>query len=236
MKYNYPGKNLLDTNKKNIMVTKNTTFFICIFSRKFKKNITNFPFIEFLLYKQSIGEKNILLFPYFHFEKNLKYSLEQCDQLLYKIAENTTFEGFKSNNDNFYMFYSIDDSTIQKDYKMNDTLYWSNMHEIVNRKKLADFNIHFSTTEFFYKYPNFIHCYDSKNNYINIPIVVLCDIKKNSFLEIMQQFKENKYFIENKHKINYKNKFVRLNIFDYKIKNNIIYYDKINSNILSIHN
>ena len=62
MKYNYPGKNLLDTNKKNIMVTKNTTFFICIFSRKFKKNITNFPFIEFLLYKQSIGEKNILLF------------------------------------------------------------------------------------------------------------------------------------------------------------------------------
>ena len=64
MKFSYPHKNLLDTNKKNIMASENSTFFICIFSRKFKKNITNFPFIEFLLYKQQIGEKNILSFPY----------------------------------------------------------------------------------------------------------------------------------------------------------------------------
>jgi hypothetical protein len=236
MKFSYPHKNLLDTNKKNIMASENSTFFICIFSRKFKKNITNFPFIEFLLYKQQFGEKNILSFPYFHFDKSLKYSLDETNKLLHTIIDNPKFEGFKSKNDDFYMFYSFDNYTIQNDYNKNDTLFWVTMHEIVNKQKFNKFHIHYSTSEFFYSYPEFIHCYDSTNNAINIPIVVLYDIKKHSFLEIMQQFEENKYFIENKEKINFKNKFIRFIIFDYDIKNNKIYYDKINSNILSIHN
>jgi len=236
MKFNYPHKNLLDTNKKNIMASINSTFFICIFSPKFKKNITKYPFIEFLLFKQQIGEKNILSFPYFHFDKSLKYSLEETNKLLHTIIDNPKFEGFKSKGDDFYMFYSFDDYTIQNYYNKNDTLFWVTMHEIVNKQKFNKFNIHHSTSEFFYTYPEFIHCYDSTNNAINIPIVVLYDIKKHSFLEIMQQFEENKYFIENKEKINFKNKFIRFNIFNYEIKNNKIYYDKINSNILSIHN
>jgi hypothetical protein len=238
MKVHYPAKNLLDTNMKNIMAAEDTTFFICILNRKFKKYITNFPFIEFLLYKQKIGEKNILSFPYFHFEKSLKHSLAETEKLCNNIKAQITkqpvvFEGFKSNNHDFYMFYSIDDNTVQHDYNETNTLYWCSMHEIVNRQKFANFNIHCSTIEFFYNNTEFIHCRDS--NIIKLPIVVLCDIKKQSFLEIMQQFKENKYFLENNEKINYKNKFIRINIFDYEIINNIIYYDKINSNILSIH-
>ncbi len=229
MKFNYPHKNLLDTNKKNIMASENTTFFICIFSRKFK----TFPFIEFLLYKQEIGEKNILSFPYIHFEKNLKQSLEKTDKLLNKISQKTKFEGFKRKDDDFYIFYSTNDD-IQHEYNKNHYLYWTSMHEIVNKQKLANLDIHYSTSRFFYSYPEFIHCYNNK--IIDIPIVVLCDIEKNSFLEILQQFEDNKYYVENKEKINYKKKFMRLIIFDYKVKNNKIYYDKINSRILSIHN
>lgn len=232
MRFRYPAKNLLDTNKKNIMVSENTTFFICLFSRK----INNFPFIQFLLYKQNIGEKNILSFPYIHFEKNLKHSLEKTNKLLNNITKKSKFEGFKRKNDDFYIFYSVDDDKIEHTYNKNDYLYWTSMHEIVNRQKLANLDIHYSTVEFFYTYPEFIHCHDNKNKVVDIPIVVLCDIEKNSFLEILQQYDNDKYYVENKDKINYKNKFMRLIIFDYKVKNNKIYYDKINSNILSIHN
>lgn len=235
MKINYPQNNLLDTNKQNIMASENSTFFLCIFTRNFKQKL--FPFIEFLLYKQKVGEKNVMSFPYFHFEKNLKHSLEETNSLLNKLVENTTFEGFKSKDNDFYLFYSLEKiQPIPINYKSNETLFWATMYEIINRQKFTKFNIHFSTTEFFYTFPEFIHCYDSKNNTIDLPISVLCDIKKNSFLEIMQQFKDNSYYIENTEKINFKNKFIRFNIFNYKINNNIIYYDKFNSNILSIHN
>jgi hypothetical protein len=241
MKFTYPQKNILDPEKKNIMVDETSTFFICIFARKFKKNYSTFPSIQFLLYKQKMGEKfeqEILSFPYIHFNKNLKTSLNDVDVLLHQLSETNTFEGFRKNNDDFYMFYSVEDDSIQHTYNTNDTLYWATMYEIVNRQKFANFDIHFSTFEFFYKNKSLIHCYN-ENNVIELPIVVLYDIE-DSFLKMLQQFEEGKYYIElllekgGQNRV-LKNKFIRLQIFDYNIKNNKIYYDKINSSIISIH-
>jgi len=232
MQFSYPHKKILDKNKKNIMINENTTFFICIFTKTFEKNVTSFPIIRYLLYKQKLGGKNIVSFPYTHFNKNLKTTLSDVEDLVPKEA---TFEGFKTNGDDFYMFYSIEDNTVNHIYNDKVLLYWTTIYEIVNRQKIADLDVHFATSAIFYNNIRLCYCF-SRNKAIEFPMVVLCDMEKQSFLEIMQQFEQGQYFIENNEEINFKNKFIRINIFDYKIKNNKIYYDKINHNILSIHN
>ena len=234
----YPLKNLLDKEKKNIMASADSTFFLCIFSKKFKKNITFLPYIEYLLFKQTIGEKNVASFPYIHFNKNLKTTYKDIHQLLKQLSEkNKVFRGFLKEKQHFYLFYEIKDDIIQKTYTLNDNCIWGTIHEITNLQKFCETDIHFSTSEIFYNNPLLLHIYDKKK--IQLPITIYIDLKKNSILETLQNFDHTKKLFHIKEsKLNNSKEILRCNVFLNDVtfnKKTIFYKEKTQMNILSFH-
>ena len=234
----YPFENLLNIEKKNITASNDTTFFLCIFSKKFKKNITFLPYIEYLLFKQTIGEKNVASFPYIHFNQNLKTTYKEITELSKQLTDkHQIFRGFIKEKQHFYLFYEIIDDVIQKTYTLDDKCVWATIHEIVNLQKFCEIDIHFSTSEIFYKNPLLLNIYNEKK--IELPITIYIDLKKNSILETLQNFDySSKLYHIKESKLNKSKEILRCNVFLNNVtldKKTIFYKEKKQMNILSFN-
>jgi len=191
----YPIANILNTSFKNINDTvKNIA--VCIYRINTNKNnyFTNYPYLEYLLFKYPPNEKqrdskNKCVFP---FVKNIKGKtiLSQANELTSKLTnQKITPEGFLERNNNIYVFYKISDkkykNTSIKYLDSNVELWWTLIDEICNHRKIITYDIHKSVYQLFYTNPILIFIRDKNGDQLDIPIVAYSGGYKNALPSIV---------------------------------------------------
>jgi hypothetical protein len=186
--FNYDALNYLDNDIDNILQNIETEEIIIV---PFKINVTsNQPFNTFLLVNDFTGS---LIFPYInikHFENSPNSILHLLIFKLYSVLlSNNSSECFKYNLDDFinlmdfkgiytyenklYAFIDLSKIEINATLINKNSFYWfALIDEILNKKKLCDIKINKEVTDFFINNNEFIYFKNSKEELIEIPIVV----------------------------------------------------------------
>lgn len=191
----YPIKNILN-NEFNKIHDNIKNIVVCIYRTNTNTNnyFTNYPYLEYLLFKYSSEEKqkhlrNTCVFPFIKYNKN-KSLLSQANNLTNKITnKNLKTQGFLERNNNIYVFYEISDKNYKNitikylDSKVE--LWWTLIDEICNHKKILNFPIHKSVYQLFYINPILIYLRDKNGDQIDIPIVAYQGGYKNMLPSIV---------------------------------------------------
>lgn len=178
IKYNYNISEILETNFDKIS-KKINLIFVCIYVIVDSKNRINvpLPYLQYLLFKYKSENKkfpNYCIFPFIK-SKNKNYK-STANKLVYKLLEtNIDADGFLESNGNLFFFYNytnINNPIVHiPNKKQNSELWWTNIDEICNKRKIIYFPIHKTVWKLFFNYPNLIYIKDSNKNNIEIPIV-----------------------------------------------------------------
>jgi len=178
IKYNYNISDILETDTNKIS-NKINLIFVCIYVIIDSKNRINvpLPYLQYLLFKyQNTNKKfpNHCIFPFIK-AKNKNYKTN-ANNLVNKLLETKIdAEGFIESNNNIFFFYnytSVNNPIIHiPNKKQNTQLWWTNIDEICNQKKIIYFPIHKSVWKLFLNYPNLIYIKDSNKKNIEIPII-----------------------------------------------------------------
>ena len=191
----YPIKNILN-NEFNKIHDNIKNIVVCIYRTNTSINnyFTNYPYLEYLLFKYSSEEKqkhlrNMCVFPFTKYNKDKSF-LSQANNLANKITnKNLKTQGFLERNNNIYVFYEISDKNYKNitikylDSKVE--LWWTLIDEICNHKKILNFPIHKSVYQLFYTNPVLIFIRDKNGDQLDIPIVAYCGGYKNSLPSIV---------------------------------------------------
>jgi hypothetical protein len=178
IKYNYNISDILETNTDKISKKINLVF-VCIYVIIDSKNRINvpLPYLQYLLFKyQNTNKKfpNYCIFPFIKAKnKNYKTNADKLVNTLLDVKIDT--DGFIESNNNLFFFYNYTTSNKPllniPNKKQNTQLWWTNIDEICNQKKIIYFPIHKSVWKLFFNYPNLIYIKDYNKNNIEIPII-----------------------------------------------------------------
>lgn len=164
----------LNTNFDDLNTIKlNEKVFICPY------RINTFglkPFLEFCFYKYPDNIKdfaNVLVFPNIKYTQKKSVIQEGSDLVKYLFKNDSTPQFFIRNRPNeTYVFYEITDfeHAIRQSTKKTQW-WWAMVSEIVNYKKIMNFDIHHKIYDLFIKNPSLIYLKDFEGNIIEIPEV-----------------------------------------------------------------
>jgi len=178
IKYNYNISDILETDTAKIS-NKINMVFVCIYVIIDSKNRINvpLPYLQYLLFKYKKTHKkfpNHCIFPFVkNKNKNYKTTANNLVNKLLDIKIHT--DGFIESNNNLFFFYNytnINNPLIHIPNKTQNTqLWWTNIDEICNQKKIIYFPIHKTVWKLFLNCPDIIYIKDNNNINIEIPIV-----------------------------------------------------------------
>lgn len=131
---------------------------ICVYTIINKMRIP--PFILFLLYKE---EK--LKFPNFKTSESVSSSAEIKLNLIYQnYKTRPTYVSYKETENNIYLFYEIKEEYKLELLNYNSYWWWATVSEIMNYKKIMNFDIHNSVYKIFYLEPLLSLLFDKNKN------------------------------------------------------------------------
>lgn len=198
--YNYLFKNVLNHEKIKIKtLTKYNHLYLCAYS--INTNSSK-PFIRYLLSKND----NSYSFPFFDLSlihTNLNKENEFIQELsiyLYNLCENNIqknnieYNGYYEYNNRLYIFFDISKLSLVFNHELNALSKHKQlvlMDEIINHKKIMDFDIDTETTNFFIYNHLSIYLYNEYNKPYETPIVAFVYKKTLSDLNFTSIFGEN---------------------------------------------
>ena len=152
------------------------------------------PFIQYFLHKpynlQQDSIESEFIFPHFQYKSEedvLMKSMTTIDVLCSSFYKDTQFEfkGYLVNDTDIFMFFDCSHMIIDtlKMTKTND-LWLVTMDEIINHRKVCDFNINSSVVDIFYKYEKLVYLIDDKGEHYELPIIAytICPNKRIDFI------------------------------------------------------
>lgn len=210
----------LFTNVENIALNDNSMIFICLY----KLNYNNeFPYITYLLHKQTIQTNDICTFPYVHFNNNIQDTLKRVNNFIkYLPFKNIEFKGYLQKNNFVYFFYNypiINNKIIE--YNNETILYWTTIYEIIHMQSILNIPIHSTVFELFYLENNLIYLMEHGIR-IEYPIIIY---NKHTLIDIYSNYDRLTNCFKIKHYNNFKN-----NILRYILNPNINGFSKIINN------
>ena len=159
----------LNTNLSDLSVIKpNEKFYICAY----RINNTGLkPFIQYCFHKDS---KDILSFPVLKHSGKKSVDKQGSDFINYIFKENPECSFFtRIREGHNYLFYNV--SVKEKEYghfiRKKSQWWWALMTEIVNYKKIINFDIHPNVYAIFINNPSLIYLKDKDDEIIEIPEV-----------------------------------------------------------------
>ena len=123
------------------------------------------PSILYLLNKNK--ETNKLYFPNFGKVENIeKAAIENLNIIFKDFSNNPIFKGYLELNENIYILYEIEFLYELNKLNYNNEWWWTTVYEIVNIRKLLNFEIDKSVYKFFYENSLLICLFDNNGNKI----------------------------------------------------------------------
>lgn len=172
--YKYRINECVKTNYADITTIEGKTKInICIYRIN---NSGKIPFLQYLLYKYPPSKKpssELLTFPFRIYNSKKGSVLDRANKYA-KIFGKKELEpdGFLLYNKNIFMFYNIGNIVNSIDEKeRNDEWWWGLITEIVNFKKIMNFEIYYSVFSIFLHNPLLIHLYTLDDKKIETPMV-----------------------------------------------------------------
>jgi hypothetical protein len=139
------------------------------------------PFLQFILRKYDklhTTKSDLLCFPSFKYKEG-DYSTDMCELIenvicfSYRLKPDTyEYKGFINNGNDFYVFYEIDDSSINvHDLSRKNDLWLVLIDEIINHEQSCNFNIDQSVCSFFKNNIDFSYLLRLNGDYYEAPII-----------------------------------------------------------------
>jgi hypothetical protein len=172
--FNYKALDFL-IKEEPVVADLDANIYICAFH---VNQTGKLPFLQFVMHKfpNHILDDN-LVFPCFSYTGNNNI-LHDCSLKLdeifisYEKKCDYVYSGYISEKNNFYIFYDLTNFYFQvEELYRNDKTWLVLIDEIINPKKICNFEIHESVSNFFYKNPEFSLLYDKNDSPIETPIV-----------------------------------------------------------------
>lgn len=171
--FNYKALDFLV--KEEPVAELDSNIYICAFH---VNQTGKLPFLQFVMHKfpSHIFYDN-LTFPCFSYMgKNdiLQDCSSKLDEIFisYEKKSDYIYSGYISENNNFYLFYDLTDFYFQvEELYRNDKTWLVLIDEIVNSRRICNFEIHEGVSNFFYKFPEFSLLHDENDNAIEAPVV-----------------------------------------------------------------
>ena len=146
-------------NKLPIFKTEKTIQ-ICIHKIVNRKFIA--PFLLILLYK---NEKDKCIFPNFKTSQEISSVVDSKLDIIYQnLKTKPEYIGYRETQHNIYLFYKDTKEYNLTNISRSDKWWWTTIFEIVNNKKILNFNIERSVYSIFYKEPILTSLFNKKNN------------------------------------------------------------------------
>lgn len=145
------------------------------------------PFIQYLLYKES--KINMLDFPNFNYispEHSINYSTILLNKFLFKYNSesnnyfsNCIYNGNAEYLNNLYLFFDITKCKVNiYDVYSDNKIWFAIMDEIVNHKKLCNFQIEPNICDFFVNNESFIFLQNENSQNYELPVVAYINSTK----------------------------------------------------------
>ena len=146
------------TNTRVPRFKSDKTIHICVYTIINKMRLP--PFILFLLYKQET-----LTFPNFKTSENVYTSAEIKLNLMYQnYTTRPNYVSYKETENNIYLFYELKEDYKLEQLNYNSYWWWVTISEIMNYKKIMNFDIHNSVYKIFYLEPLLALLFDKNKN------------------------------------------------------------------------
>lgn len=172
--YIFKGLRILEKEEKNY-IPNYKKIYICPYTID---NTGKFPFIKYLLEKNYL-DLDFIQFPiYLSLELNdlIKFSNEYLNNILNKEKDSEKleiiFEGYIENDEKIFLFFDITKINLQiNDIYLSNSLWFTLVDEIVNRKKLCNIPINNNCIDLLIQKEDLCFLLDKNNNNIEIPEV-----------------------------------------------------------------
>jgi len=153
------------------------------------------PFIQYFLHKpynlqEDSKFKSEFVFPHFQYKNEqdvLMKSMTTIEVLSTSFYKDTQFEfkGYLVDDTDIFMFFDCSHMIIDtlKMTKTND-LWLVTIDEIINHRKVCEFNIHSSVVDLFHKYDKLVYLMDDTGEHYELPIIAYtnCPTKRLDFI------------------------------------------------------
>lgn len=147
-------------NSKLPLFKSEKTIQICIYKIVNRKFIA--PFLLILLYKNSNDK---CIFPNFKTSEEVSTAVDSKLDIIYQnLKTKPEYIGYRETQHNIYLFYKDTQKYNLTNISKNDKWWWATIFEIVNDKKILNFNIERSVYSIFYKEPILTSLFNKKNN------------------------------------------------------------------------
>ena len=147
-------------NSKLPLFKSEKTIQICIYKIVNRKFIA--PFLLILLYKNSNDK---CIFPNFKTSEEVSTAVDSKLDIIYQnLKTKPEYIGYRETQHNIYLFYKDTQEYNLTNISKNDKWWWATIFEIVNDKKILNFNIERSVYSIFYKEPILTSLFNKKNN------------------------------------------------------------------------
>jgi hypothetical protein len=209
--YLYPGLELLNKQDVELFVHEfnNVNIHVCTY----QVNTTGMaPFLQFILRKYDkshVTKSDLLCFPSFKYIEG-EYTIDICNLIEEVICfsyrskkDRYKYKGFINNENNFYVFYELEENTINIHdlYRKND-LWPILMDEIINHESACNFRIDKNVSNFFKNNIEFSYLLKLNGDYFETPIVAYtgCKNKQINIIscfgvsETMEEYLPEPYF------------------------------------------
>jgi hypothetical protein len=149
------------------------------------------PFLQYLLYKEK--NTDVLEFPNFNYvspEHSVNYSTILLNKFLFKYNSesnnyfsNCIYNGSKEYLNNLYLFFDITKCKVNiYDVYSDNKIWFAIMDEIINHKKLCNFQIDENICDFFINNDSFIFIQNEKSQNYELPVVAYINSKKEKVI------------------------------------------------------
>jgi hypothetical protein len=150
-----------------------------------------FPFVQYLLYKEN--KINTLNFPTFNYispEHSINYSTILLNKFLFKYNSdsnnyfsNCLYNGSTEYLNNLYLFFDITNCKVNiYDVYSDNKIWFAIMDEIMNHKKLCNFQINSNIYDFFVNNSSFIFIQNAHNQNYELPVIAYVNSKKEKVI------------------------------------------------------
>lgn len=147
-------------NSKLPIFKSEKTIQICIYKIVNRKFIA--PFLLILLYKNSNYK---CIFPNFKTSEEVSTAVDSKLDIIYQnLKTKPEYIGYRETQHNIYLFYKDTNEYNLTNISKNDKWWWTTIFEIINDKKILNFNIDRSVYSIFYKEPILTSLFNKKNN------------------------------------------------------------------------
>lgn len=171
--YKYNISDIIETHFNKISKNKDIILHICIYSIT-HNNITTdteYPFIQYLLYKNLDDMGEVLTFPFIKINTSDNVLVKSKEMYTKITKEKQNPLGFLQNDKNIYVFFEYQKDNNIEFLSKKDTWWWALIDEICNNKKVINCNVHNSVYKIFYSNPTLIYLLDENKKPYEIPSV-----------------------------------------------------------------